>query len=82
VRHPAFGCYAVDTCIATVVVRQLFVSEPFYDTIAIVDLGIVPTATNPTARTSMSPIRATTRSFGKSPAIPRQPSIAPEPIHW
>jgi hypothetical protein len=33
----------------TLVVRQLFVSEPFYDTIAVVDLGIVPTATNPVA---------------------------------
>jgi len=33
----------------TLVVRQLFVSEPFCDTIAVVDLGIVPTATNPVA---------------------------------
>ena len=98
--EPRFGVIMNPYLPPGVVVRQLFVSEPFYDTIAVVNLTVSGTApyqvfglgsvtrisspmlnlpvdltpvkrdtdtanwaSNTTAPTSISPIRATTRSF-------------------
>jgi hypothetical protein len=44
--EPRFGVIMNPYIQSTTVVRQLFVSEPFYDTIAVVDLVVVGTAPN------------------------------------